>query len=519
MALFYTRTEEAQCRRLVPLVAIILLLGSSWTNAAIVDTKSGSVLDVTAAVAAAADGDTVRLPAGTSTWTSGLTITKAITLQGAGIGITIIKDKVPADGGLLAFNLAANKASRMTGIEFQDGGRPSQAYNGIVYVVGANTDSRTMRIDHCKFDHLNGVNINPQDVIGVIDHCTFLSSPTRIPIYVYHKNWNGQGLSAGSWSDSSHFGTDRFLFIEDNTFTFDPGTNYAAVDCLGGARWVFRYNTCTNCGLEIHGTESSGRSRGGRAQEIYNNTFVGDGTSGGQLVNVRSGVTLIHDNTASGGIYPKSFHITTHRMFWNFAPWGCADGTNSWDVNVPGGPFYSGKATGGGTNASYFSFPTMTVAGNPWTTDQWKGYSIKKTSGAPSNGSEIETNSGNTITFLTAGGYGPDLSFVSGDTFQIYKVNQAMDQPGRSGGSLVSGDPPSLPSAWNDQVTDPCYEWNNTVVGGSNAHFSPGVVLIRANEHYFNETQAPGYAPYTYPHPLTSGSAQPNPPANLRLGP
>jgi hypothetical protein len=34
----------------------------------------------------AVDGDTIAIPAGTFSWTTTLTITKAITLQGAGVG-------------------------------------------------------------------------------------------------------------------------------------------------------------------------------------------------------------------------------------------------------------------------------------------------------------------------------------------------------------------------------------------------------------------------------------------------
>ena len=40
----------------------------------------------------AQNGDTITIPASTFTWLTGITITKAITLQGAGIGATIIKD-------------------------------------------------------------------------------------------------------------------------------------------------------------------------------------------------------------------------------------------------------------------------------------------------------------------------------------------------------------------------------------------------------------------------------------------
>ena len=83
------------------------------------------------------------------------------------------------------------------------------------------------------------------------------------------------------------------------------------------------------------------------------------------------------------------------------------------------------------------------------------------------------------------------MRFATGDTFEIYKVMHAIDQPGRSGGSLITGNPPVPPTGWNNQITDPCFEWNN--VDTSNGQFvylhfvaSP---LIRINEHYLTTRQ------------------------------
>ena len=79
----------------------------------------------------------------------------------------------------------------------------------------------------------------------------------------------------------------------------------------------------------------------------------------------------------------------------------------------------------------------------------------------------IVSRAQNTITYTDNGGYqGPQtLVFCAGDTFEIRKVNHALDQPGRGGGSLITGDPPVRPVGWNNQVTEPCYSWNNGTVG------------------------------------------------------
>ena len=57
---------------------------------------SPSYTDVNNAVASAASGDTVNVPAGTATWSSTLAIgTKAISLIGAGAGSTVITTQRP----------------------------------------------------------------------------------------------------------------------------------------------------------------------------------------------------------------------------------------------------------------------------------------------------------------------------------------------------------------------------------------------------------------------------------------
>src|SRR5438552_681888 len=114
------------------------------------------------------DGDTITLPAGTFTWSTGVNITKAITLQGNGIGSTIIKDNYGSSSPLISVTLVPNKVTRVTGIELQDGGG-SNKLGGEITVTGTNTDSRMVRIDHLKFNDPNGMAVVTKTVLGVID--------------------------------------------------------------------------------------------------------------------------------------------------------------------------------------------------------------------------------------------------------------------------------------------------------------------------------------------------------------
>ena len=109
---------------------------------------------------------------GTFTWTTRVNLTKAVTLRGAGVGATIIRDAVQS-GNLISWTLAAGRSSRLTGIEFQNGGRTSY-YTGVVTVTGSNTNGSRFRMDHCKW----GENVNGSPlfdtVIGVVDHNRFI---------------------------------------------------------------------------------------------------------------------------------------------------------------------------------------------------------------------------------------------------------------------------------------------------------------------------------------------------------
>ena len=168
-----------------------------------------------------------------------------------------------------------------------------------------------------------------------------------------------------------------------------------------------------------------------------------------------------------------------------------------------------------GTAAANSANRTVTVSGVNWTTNSWAGYAIRRTSDVCNSGSisfsEILSNTSNTITYSDNGGYPtpPAMSFCAGDSLEIRKVVHALDQPGRALGSLITGTPPIRPTGWNNQVTEPCYSWNNTT-GNAQVNFSAGPG-VRANVHYFNNTPMPGYTPYVYPHPLVSGQAPPPP--------
>ena len=485
------------------LLAFILYSFSVSRSGATIYHSNGSAASVRALHNSAHDGDTITLPVGTFTWTTGVTISKAITLEGAGIGSTIIMDNVQGPQ-LIDWRLRAGFTSRLTGIELQDGGRQS-APNGVIAISGSNTDGSAFRWDNCKWNDLRGVAIF-ETVIGVIDHVQFVFGRVNTALFIYDSHWNGGGYGDGSWAAPTGFGSSQSLFIEDCTVTQNlPNFVLQFTDGYGGARFVVRHCTLNNVLIGNHGTESSGRIRGTRAMEVYNNTYTGTNINrfvGGS----RSGGVLFHDNNISGFWNPPLFLLSNYRTHYPFSPWGGADGTSVWDVNAPNAFFTR-------TAASDSSGTTVTVSGSPnWTTNQWVGYSIRRTTNICNVNSItsglILSNTANTITYTSNGGYStPSLAFCAGDTLEIRKVIQCLDGIGRARGSLISGDPPVRPARWNDQVTEPCYSWNN-FSGATHVNFSPTDPSVRAGEHFFNDTPMPGYTSYVYPHPLTTSLNQ-----------
>ena len=177
----------------------------SQADAATINATSVSFADVASAIALAADGDTVVVPAGTASWTSILLITKGITLQGAGNDATVILDDVPRTlanegGSIIAASSTPSQSFRLTGFTFRNGSLTT-AGSGTVRISGASTVP-SVRVDHCHFDSLycnQGIQIFGW-LYGVIDHCVFDMWQATGSVTVSHNTWGNQVSGWGSWA-------------------------------------------------------------------------------------------------------------------------------------------------------------------------------------------------------------------------------------------------------------------------------------------------------------------------------
>src|SRR5262249_10484663 len=139
-------------------VSVFLAAAGVELRAATITAASVSLVDVSAAVASAVDGDTVIVPSGTATWTSRLVIANAITLIGqtttdavAGTAVdnTIIVSKLVAPNltPLLALDTSSGKTYRVSGITFKD----AQTVPTGQYHTSITGQSNSVRLDHCHY--------------------------------------------------------------------------------------------------------------------------------------------------------------------------------------------------------------------------------------------------------------------------------------------------------------------------------------------------------------------------------
>src|SRR5437762_5100258 len=161
--------------------------------------------------------------------------------------------------------------------------------------------SANVRVDHCKIQ-VAGVAMTFRNVLGVVDHVEWIDSGYTNPAtagywggwqaaIVYMANWGGRGSGHGSWADAPYWGSDKFLFFEDCSFTgFRRNNILTPIDAFEGARYVARNSKFTDSGVTGHGTE--GQGRGVKQIECYNNSFISSILSG-NAQEVRSGSILV----------------------------------------------------------------------------------------------------------------------------------------------------------------------------------------------------------------------------------
>ncbi|MHC4426200.1 MAG: right-handed parallel beta-helix repeat-containing protein [Planctomycetota bacterium] len=324
---------------LISMVGVVLF--AMPANARTVEAADCSQQKVQKAIDAAKDGDIVLVPAGSAVWTTSqenrpaVVISakgreKQITLQGAGIGKTVITDATGSQCFQVVLKTSEtgiyrgvrDKAFRITGFTFKGMGD-----NALISTTGYTK----WRIDHCRFEN-SGRSLWVSG-IGLIDHCTFDKKDNGQSIFVSHMDFAGKDHGDGSWSSPLSLGTEKAVYIEDCTFKYYAQKPNAALDGCFGARVVFRQNTLLNASVAVHGTESSARGRSIRSYEIYDNSFTFEAPREHfTAIFLRGGTGVIFNNKLIGG-YRAFVLATNYRSRDSYPPWGKCDGSSKWDGN------------------------------------------------------------------------------------------------------------------------------------------------------------------------------------------
>lgn len=294
--------------RLIAHILTVILLFPSVLFATIYDAENCSVATIQAIHddAGTIDGDTIRVPACSETeWSSALTVTKGIILQGAGKTSTYIKAVAGVTRGVIKYIPASPSTShrfRVTGFNINQGG----ITNGI-YLLNATTTYEYIRIDNNTFTRTSDRGIYSAGTFaGVIDNNTFTNNGSGAGAASFY------GLDGTSWGLSRDFGKEYNIYFEDNTIIdhADAGIHGSGQ----GGRYVSRYNTYTSDANmssvnEFHGNQPGGSCLGetncGNSStmvvEYYGNSWdIGDDDVG-NAIDQRGGQALIFFNKLLSG--------------------------------------------------------------------------------------------------------------------------------------------------------------------------------------------------------------------------
>lgn len=274
-------------------------------------TCSGDITSqLTAAHSMASSGDTILVGAGSCTITSLFSISKGITLQGAGIGNTVLTTSVIPFINYQAATPAANSPFRVTGFSFNGNNIVSASY-GIKLNNGYSTTPQTnIRIDNNRFYNFLATAISSSGVMGVIDNNTFEVGGQKIPIrFSECTNNRAGGYYYESYPDLIYGADENTMWIEDNTFTLAENDKQL-IDSQCGNRYSLRYNSITFASgstqmpmLDYHGNYDSYYGSyhpysvfGG---EVYGNQVTMSGNNTGYLISVRGGKVLAFNNNVT----------------------------------------------------------------------------------------------------------------------------------------------------------------------------------------------------------------------------
>lgn len=485
----------------VLLIPFLLAGGQAWADT---HTVTGCTqANVVAAITDASAGDTVAVGAGNCSWSAVSISGKALTLQGAGQGVTNIT--LTANSALSISPTTTNFVTvrDFTFIDGSSGNEPQFTISGPV--MSEYIGFRVTATTHTGcYPHCIGVT----GVYGLIDHNSFTANGTTQIIEVVGDGDTENGSLA--WKLPLAFGTGKFVFIEDNTFTASDAYCDGSIDGFNGARAVMRYNTFNSCYPGTHGIDT-GSHRSFAHLEIYGNTYNNTHNDvNKRMGTLRGGTALYFNNILGSGTVNNGLTLQYWRMSsYQNGTWGRCNGTNlkmgSDFASASSGGTYmflstnrDSYCTSGATCTAYFDGSTA----NP-------GYPCRDQPGRGPGGQLLQPIYlwNNSSGLSEAGTYCGGVTDCDMDTgiqqnrdYYNYVSSGFNGTVGVGRGTKATMTAITTCTAgvgyW---VTNEGY-WNNKTPG------TPSGVLYTCRA---GNVWTPYYVPYTYPHPFQSGLAAP----------
>ena len=486
----------------------------------------------------AVDGDKIIIPAGTCTWTSGITITAGIDITGSGtpntgggtVGPGTSTTTISMNFLSAAFyfsSLIYGETAEVELINFPAQSGLSGTFNGgIVTFSGTCTSSgcANVRADNLSFDNSwdavtqDGGWILVDNVFGVADHnySKSISAPANPTLtQINFSSWQGVGsYGDNSFASADTFGTAQSFYIENNSLDNVRGSendvSVGTIDTVGGARYVCRFNTVVNMSgtgvCSAHGTAWSGHPRGQRQVEVYYNTISNNSCNA--IDGLNSGTGYYFSNSFTGSSCNNFTLLDIASFVRNSAPWFACDGTQPWDQT----PWSSttqcidqpGRGAGlllAGTNTATVlaSAPgtPCTTAGQCWTNPALDPvYEAGETTPNNAPGVAVYNDGSSPARLLANRDYYAQVS----DVAQTSATSPFNGTSGTGYGTLARR-PTTCTTGVGYWATDQG-TWNTY-------NSQEGTLYICTATN----TWTSSYVPYTYPHPLTvsgGGSTAPS---------
>jgi hypothetical protein len=531
---------NAYLRRFL-LTLVFAVLGGTLPLAkgSIINAASVALADVSAAVQSARDGDTVLIPAGTATWTSGVSVSKAIKIVGAGSGRIIAYDdgveQLTVGSGNLNVKIAGySPGFGSSSISVGQSLRVSMDNNRPNWMQGVVTAWASPNLT-IKVSSTGGTGTAKRWLISTLPSTTIIANNNSSSLFDLTESPNGHlNLSGIQFSGKQGYhdlnikwlSGGRAVLIHDCWFQISnsgydsirSNANRGVVwNCSFDGSYPGSYNllTCGAINIKDGGNTSMAGSSWGTPStwgmldtngeknfyvetcDFHTNNDAIDNDDGGRLVfryNLQD-----HASIGSHGADTSAYGYRTTEIYNNTGVYYCRnDGTT---FNMANGWF--GLVRGG----------TFIVHDNNWTargdcSDIPDKTDIKMTVMMLNR----KTNSQNSCWGV---GTSPgSLHYFPRQVGLGYVTGNGVDGKGNStDAGIYVGD------------SEPAYVWGNSrtlIMQASDGNecgptADKSANYIVSGRDYFNGTAKPNYTPYTYPHPLTSGGQTVAPPQNLRV--